>query len=124
MGTRLVVAPQVRNTIESMLQSGVLAGDIATAWNARLKEKLMVTEFRRKAEAGDAEMQYALACAHEQGTHGMVQDMAKAFKWFNVLAIFFPTGQPRARPGPGAWPYTAVGRTVVGQLYMFTVVRT
>ena len=49
----LLPAPQVRNTIEGMIQSGVLVGDIATGWNARLKEKDEVTEIRCRAEAGD-----------------------------------------------------------------------
>jgi hypothetical protein len=53
MGTRLVAAPQVRNTIESMIQSGVLSGGIATAWNERLKEKEAVANIRRGAESGD-----------------------------------------------------------------------
>ena len=86
MGKRLFAAPQVRNTIKSMIQSGVLAGDIVTAWNERLKEKDAVAFMRRAAESGDGQMQHTLACNYTVGACGIGQDDAKAFKWFKRAA--------------------------------------
>ena len=83
----LLPAPQVRNTIEGMIQSGVLVGDMATGWNARLKEKEEVTEVRCRAETGDGLAQLALAVCYHMGLLGIVQDAAKkAFKWFKRAA--------------------------------------
>lgn len=82
MGKRLFAAPQVRNTIESMIQSGVLVGDITNGWNKRLKEELAASDLRRKAEAGDSEAQESLAFCYENGSFGFVRDAEKAFEWF------------------------------------------
>ena len=59
---------------------------IATGWNARLKEKDEVTEIRCRAEAGDGLAQLNLAACYHMGLFGIVQDAAKAFKWFKRAA--------------------------------------
>ena len=53
---------------------------------ARLKEKEEVTEVRCRAETGDGLAQLALAVCYHMGLLGIVQDAAKAFKWFKRAA--------------------------------------
>ena len=81
MGKRLFAAPQVRNTIKSMIQSGVLVGDITNGWNKRLKEELAASDLRRKAEAGDSEAQESLAfCYGVAYENGLIRIRARRGK--------------------------------------------
>ena len=59
IGTTLKPAPQVRNTIEALVKSGAIEGEIAEAWTKKLADETRVKEWRAKAEGGDG---YAMYC--------------------------------------------------------------
>ena len=46
MGTRLLEAHQVRNTIEALVKSGAIDGELATAWKQKLAEETLVKKTR------------------------------------------------------------------------------
>ena len=87
MGTRLLSAVQVRNSIKSMVQSGVISGAKAEAWRARLAEEERVAEWRRLAEGGDAYAMFRLGLCYEFGRNGLEIDLAQAFRWFERGAL-------------------------------------
>ncbi len=82
MGLRLLPAPQVRNSIKAMVQSGALGGDKAAAWQARLAEEEEVAEKRRAAEGGDGEAAFWLGRWYTCGEKGLEKDAAQAFQWY------------------------------------------
>ena len=82
MGTKLLPAVQVRNTIKGMVQSGAISGDKAEAWKRRIKEEEKVAEKRRRAEAGEARAMFNLGCWYRFGDKGLAQDYAQALEWY------------------------------------------
>ena len=52
IGTELLPAVQVRNTIESLIKSGAIEGEAAEAWQKKLKQETRVKEMRAKADGG------------------------------------------------------------------------
>ena len=58
--TELVPAVQVRNTIESLIKSGAIEGEIAEAWRKKLAAETRVKDTRTKAEGGDGNAMYLL----------------------------------------------------------------
>ena len=81
IGTTLKPAPQVRNTIEALVKSGAIEGEIAEAWTKKLADETRVKEMRAKAEGGDEEAMYWLGVWHRHGTNGLVKDLAQARAW-------------------------------------------
>lgn len=73
MGPRLLPAPQVRNTIKVMVQSGALSGDKAAAWEARLEE---VAEMRRQAEGGNGDAAWTFGRWYDEG-----ENVAQGVQW-------------------------------------------
>ena len=53
--TELVPVVPVRNTIESLIQTGAIEGELAEAWQKNLEFEKRVKEMRAKAEGGDGE---------------------------------------------------------------------
>ena len=49
IGTKLFPAPQARNTIEALVKSGAIAGDMATAWKQKLELEKNMKAIRAKA---------------------------------------------------------------------------
>jgi TPR repeat protein len=82
MGTRLLPALRVKNMIRTMVASGALTGDKVDAWKLKLEEEEEVAEWLRKAEAGDGAAMYILGLWYENGTKGLVKDLAKTFEWY------------------------------------------
>ena len=92
MGVRLLPAIQTRNTIETLIKSGAIEGEIAEAWKEKLKIETLVKETRAKAEAGDGEAMWELGGWYQSGNHGLVKDKTQARAWFERSAA---TRDPR-----------------------------
>lgn len=88
MGTRLIPAVQIRNSIKRMVESGALSGSKADAWRQRLADEKKVVEERRKAEGGDGEAARRLGHWYRLGLGGLAKDMVKAFQWYKWGADF------------------------------------
>ena len=86
MGTKLVPSPQVRNTLEHLVESGAIDGDKAVAWKTKLKHEQEVKELRAKADAGDADAMNTLGVSYTCGNAGLVKDQAQARAWFERSA--------------------------------------
>ena len=91
MGPRLMDDYAAKNTIEELVTSGAIEGEIAEAWKEKLAEKLAdetkVKEWRAKAEGGDGEAMLRL------GARYAGEDDAQARAWFErSAAARDPTG--------------------------------
>ena len=64
IGTKSFPAPQARNTIEALVESGAIAGELAEAWKEKLEDETRVKDGapRRKAATG------TLCCGSACGT--------------------------------------------------------
>ena len=81
IGTRLLPAPQARNTIEKLVKSGAIEGEIAEAWTKKLEIEKKVKELRAKAEGGDGNAMYNLGLWYEGGSNGLPKDDVQARAW-------------------------------------------
>ena len=90
MGTKLLPAVQARNTIESLIQSGAIEGELAEAWQEASAEKradeTLVKEWRAKAEGGDGDAMWRLGECYKFGLFGVAVDEAQACAWFERSA--------------------------------------
>ena len=86
IGTKLFPAPQARNTIEALVESGAIAGEIAEAWQKKLADETKVKEMRAKAEGGDGEAMYRLGMWYGSGLNGLATDEAQARAWLERSA--------------------------------------
>ena len=82
IGTKLLPAPQARNTIEALVESGAIEGEIAEAWKEKLADETGVKELRAKAEGGDGDAMCALGGFYEFGDYGLAQDDVQARAWY------------------------------------------
>ena len=93
IGTKLFPAPQARNTIEALVKSGAIEGEIAEAWKEKLKIETMVKGWRAKAEGGDGAAMYLLGLSYEIGSHGLAEDAVQARAWIKrSAAARYPRG--------------------------------
>ena len=93
IGTELLPAVQVRNTIESLIKSGAIAGEIAEAWQKKLEDETLVKEWRAKAEGGDGQAMHRLGVWYQYGKNGLAMDGAQARAWYErSAAIRYPKG--------------------------------
>ena len=76
IGTKLLPAPQARNTIEALVESGAIAGELAEAWKQKLEQETLVKETRAKAEGGDGDAMWRLGMWYEDGKNGLAMDRA------------------------------------------------
>jgi TPR repeat protein len=86
IGTKLFPAPQARNTIEALIQSGAIDGEIAEAWTKKLEQETKIKRLRAKAEGGDAEAMWKLGVSYENGECGLAKDKAQARAWYERSA--------------------------------------
>ncbi len=86
MGTRLLEAHQVRNTIEALVKSGAVDSELATAWKRKLADETLVKETRSKAELGDANAMWRLGLWYGSGMKGLAKDMAQSRAWYERSA--------------------------------------
>ena len=81
MGTRLMPAIQIRNTISSLIDCNAIQGDLAKTWKEqeRLKEK--VDEEIKRADSGDVISMEFLASWYSFGINGLPKDEELSLKW-------------------------------------------
>ena len=85
IGPKLVPVVQVRNTIESLIQTGAIEGEIVEAWQKRLEFEKRVKEMRAKAEGGDGEAMQWMGVSYTYG-QSVAKDDAQARAWFERSA--------------------------------------
>ena len=98
IGTKLFPAPQARNTIEALVKSGAIAGDMATAWVKKLEDETKVKVLRAKAEGGDGESMWKLGVFYESGEYGLAKDDVQARAWYDRSAA---TRHPKGMASAG-----------------------
>ena len=90
MGTELTPVPPIRNSIEKLVSSGAIEGDIAEAWQKASAKKradeTKVKETREKAEGGDGDAMYCLGMCYRSGRGGLAQDAVQSRAWFERSA--------------------------------------
>ena len=87
IGTELIPAPQIRNTIEALVKSGAIDGlEVATAWKQKLADETKVKELLAKTEGGDGDAMYVLGVWYEYGKNGLAIDKAQARAWYERSA--------------------------------------
>ena len=92
IGKKLLPAVQTKNTIEMLVKSGAIVGELATAWTEKLEDEKEVKEMRAKAEGGDGEAMWRLGAWYEYGDNGLEEDEAHARAWYERSAA---TRDPR-----------------------------
>ena len=82
----LVPSVHTRNVIEHLIESGIIAGDLADTWKERMVKKRedeeKVKGWKEGAEKGDTDAMYALALAYGNGSNGLEVDNEEAYKWY------------------------------------------
>ena len=90
MGTELTPVPRIRNSIEKLVSSGAIEGDIAEAWQKasakKRAEETLVKETRARAEDGDGDAMYRLGAWYQFGMNGLAIDEAQARAWYERSA--------------------------------------
>ena len=86
IGKKLLPAVQTKNTIEMLVKSGAIEGELATAWTEKLEQGKLVKEMRAKAEGGDGESMWQLGIWYRYGQNGLAVDKAQARAWYERSA--------------------------------------
>jgi len=97
--TELIPAPQIRNTIEALVKSGAVDGELAAAWKQKLADETKVKEMRAKAEGGDVGAMWRLGVCYENGLHGLAENFVQARAWYERSAA------ARHPPGMASFGY-------------------
>ena len=79
MGSKLLPAVQVRNSIRALIDSGSVEGDIAENWK-------VVDDTRTAADNGDTDAMHTLALWLSWGSHGLQKDDVVAYDWLEKAA--------------------------------------
>lgn len=82
MGKKLLPATQVRNIIEQLLQAGIIQGEKATRWTAKLEDEKTLKSLREKADAGNVMAMRDLGDAHKDGKLGLCKSDSEALRYF------------------------------------------
>ncbi len=86
IGKKLLPAVQTKNTIEMLVKSGAIEGELAEAWTKKLEDETRVKTLRAKAEGGDAGAMYWLGAWYGHGLCGLAVDKAQARAWYERSA--------------------------------------
>ena len=120
IGTKLFPAPQARNTIEALVKSGAIDGEIAEAWKIKLKQETKVKKLRAQADGGDGTAMWKLGAFYESGEYGLAKDDVQARAWYErSAATRNPSGMAAAGEcllcGFGGPKDNALGLVMVAQ---------
>ena len=77
MGKKLLPAVSVKNTIEHLVDSGVIDGELA----CKYKKRRLVSIMRKRAEDGDIDAMRFLSFSYKHGVNGLPQNREKAMEW-------------------------------------------
>ena len=76
----------MRNTIEHLIESGIIEGELADTWKERMAEKKRGDEQLKRAkegaENGDAGSMFYLGKMYMFGRNGLKTDDEEAYKWY------------------------------------------
>lgn len=99
MGTRLLPATQVRNTIGQLVESGAIEGGKAVAWKKKLEKEKELKDLRAKAEEGDADAMCSLGNVYGVfwSEYSLREDHVQARAWYRRAA------ELEHAPGMGAY---------------------
>ena len=86
MGLRLLPAIQTKNTIETLIKSGAIEGELAEAWQMKLQDETYLQELRAEAEEGDGCAMCSLGRAYSNGLYGLVKSKAQSRAWYKRSA--------------------------------------
>ena len=86
IGKKLLPAVQTKNTIEMLVKSGAIEGELAEAWQKKLEDETKVKELRAKAEGGDGDAMYCLGTWYGHGQSGLAKDAVQARAWYERSA--------------------------------------
>ena len=116
IGKKLLPAVQTKNTIEMLIKSGAIEGEIAEAWTKKLEQETKVKERRAKAEGGDGGM-WRLGAWYEDGDNGLEEDDGARAWYERSAATRNPSGMaPWCSPVAKVAPDTgASGLVMVAQ---------
>ena len=82
MGSQLLPAPQTKNTIQALIDDGVIHGELVAAWNIKVQEQEKKEKLVREAEAGNAKSMFDVAWNYSKGDGGFKKDDTSAFEWY------------------------------------------
>lgn len=75
-------AVRVRNTIEHLVNSGAIEGELAETW----KNRCAVVDLKKRAEGGDAAAMHTLGDWYLDGENELTPNEEEALKWYNEAA--------------------------------------
>ena len=82
----LIPSVHIRNNIEHLVESGIIAGEMADTWKERIAEKRESEEtvrgWKEGAEKGDTDAMYSLAVSLQYGDHDLEVNEEEAYKWY------------------------------------------
>jgi hypothetical protein len=81
MGKRLFPAVQYRNHIQTLIENGVITGNLADIWNTKVQHKKDMEELIQCAESGNANSMKILGHHYLHGAHGFKKDTELGFSW-------------------------------------------
>lgn len=87
MGTHLLPATQVRNTIEQLVLSGDVDKDKTLNWLQKFKNDKKMKKLRARADQGDLDAVYKIGIAFSKGMYGVAIDKHEARIWFEFGAM-------------------------------------
>ena len=86
----LYPAVHVRNTIEHLVESGIIEGELAETWKERMAKKKrsekVLKKTKKDAENGDTTAMYEFGLMYEHGENGLKVDNEEAYKWYKMAA--------------------------------------
>ena len=86
MGTRLISSPKVRNTIEKLVESGLVDAEKGAAWKKKMEDEQWLKMKHTEADQGDANAMYLLAHVYDTGKRSLAQDFEQARVWYERAA--------------------------------------
>jgi U-box domain/Sel1 repeat len=82
IGKQLFPAPIMKSHIETLIEHGILTGDSAKLWKAKLQEKKEMEDLLKWAEQGHANSMLRIARRYKHGTLVIKADLSKAYAWY------------------------------------------
>lgn len=81
MGANLFPVIQIKNHIETLVESGMIVGQAAEDWKERATEKKKRDDLVKRAEQGEEVAVEEVAHYYYHGTYGFPKNLKLAFKW-------------------------------------------